>query len=212
MYNLSDIIRFKQKRALSLPSSSIAYRYISQIEKPLLGGEFIGKRGPPVDFDLLSAIVADVKAEPVPKDYFSIHLRLGDRAGRILVQSYINLIKKHELDSKYKGATLFWGIHNGKGVKKSTEYIDNLTRAIKRLGLKVSIRSGEVDKDLKSLAESPCLILSVGGFSWLAGSLNPHHVIWDHQAPPRFPWVDRSRPNTHRRLNQLRLGYNYQKE
>ena len=124
MYNLADIIRFKQKRALSLPSSSIAYRYISQIEKPLLGRQFIGKRGPPVDFDLLSAIVADVKAEPVPKDYFSIHLRLGDRVGRILVQSYINLIKKHELDSKYKGVTLFWGIHNNKNVKKSTEYIE----------------------------------------------------------------------------------------
>jgi hypothetical protein len=193
MYNLSDKIRYHLQSTLELcDSSTIAYQYINRLnfEDLNMGTWRDFYKGdnsltlPNINFSLLRGIV-DEKKVPIPKNNaFAIHLRLGDKIRDPVISNFktllSELIKKHELNLKYKLCRVYYGNHNNTNHKESLEFIESLKNFLKeKFFIDLKFVSNEPDIDFCNLCNEPCLIPTTGGFSWLSASINPNNVIWD---------------------------------
>lgn len=222
IYNLADIIRFHHKKALNFDKETIAYQYISQINKSDLFGEDDIKsknfRCPDINFNLLCEIVKSKNTRKLKKEEFVMHVRAGDCIGLHKSKNrsfrdfpepkrFIEIIKKHNLDKEYDKCILVTGNHNNQSILDSNIYIKNLKSTIEDLNLNCEIESNTADEDFALLATAKCFLVGFRGFSWLAASINPNRTIWDVQDPPHFPWLANPRFR-----NQLINGYHFYKK
>lgn len=189
MYNLADKIRYQFKASLKhCDKSSIAYKYLSSLSKEDLNDGWYSSLGnqpmPKIDYQLLRKIVDEITKNKPSKEGFGIHLRLGD----VFMNNFstydktqiCDIIAINKLYEKYSFVRLYYGNHNNRYHEESQGFIDRLSREIKkRFRLDVKLISNSADKDFCDLSNEQCLILTRGGFSMLAGSINPNMVIWD---------------------------------
>lgn len=193
IYNLADKIKYHSRSTLELcDSSTIAYQYINRLNSEDLNTGtwkdfYQGDKPvalPDINFSLLRRIV-DEKKVPTPEDKaFAIHLRLGDKIGDPVIKNFKTLLRKlinqYKLNLKYNLCRVYYGNHNNSNHKEGLEFIDSLKTFLqKNFYIDLKLISNEVDIDFCNLCNEPCLIPTMGGFSWLSASINPNNVIWD---------------------------------
>lgn len=149
-----------------------------------------------VDFDCLHKIVQEKTKnnEQASDDVLSIHVRLGDLLNRALkhtvpdVNQYENIIKRLVAEHGIVKCDIYYGNHRKICEDESQQYIQELIKIVKKLGLECEFISRSVDDDFCSLATSKHYLPSIRGFSWLSASINPNNVIWDITTDKDFAW------------------------
>lgn len=191
IYNLGDKIKYHLQSTLELcDSSTIAYQYISQLNKCQLNSGnwkdfYKGQNSlplPDIDYKLLRKVVDNTKSQKPRANAFAVHLRLGDKIKNGL--DYKNLlfqcIDKYNLDSKYKHCRFYYGTHNNHDVDLSKKIIKDLQASFfNNFHITSELVSNTADSDFCDLSNEICFIPSEGGFSCLSASINPNFVIWD---------------------------------
>lgn len=209
-YNLADIVRFNFKYARRFDINSIGRLYVANSGLPKRRPRYPRECPHPINYDLLQSIVLDRQQDKF--DGLAIHCRLGDVVSLSpSVSDFVTIIKKYNLNKKYKKCKLFYGIHHlGKASEDdSLLFLDNFKSEVKKLGMECNVESNDADDDFVSISTASCFIPSILGFSWLAATINPNNVIWDIQNPPKFPWLEQYCRNRGYH-NQLIDGYKNQ--
>jgi hypothetical protein len=230
MYNIADLIRFNLKRGKDFKEESIVCKYLNQIEQPLYEGKQPGApsrapwmpaKAPKINFKLLYDIVNQRKIQPMNEDCFVVHVRAGDIMHQMdrffKPEMYSDIIKKYNLDKRFKRCMIVTGNHlSGEvaKVKESSEYINKLQKEIEKSSIVCELISGDVDDDFAILATAKCYVAGFRGFAWLAASINPNEVIWDIQNPPEFPWLTNWAYDSHRKdyISQLIEGWEFHRQ
>lgn len=189
MYNLADKIRFHFKSTLRLcDSQSIAFQYINSLEPhELHDGDYTEyyeqhKPLPSINYSLLRSIVDKTEVLENQEPAFAIHLRLGDKLiNKLDISNLLSqIISKHHLNQKYNLCRIYYGFHNSINVEESLDFIKIFKKYIaSNFSCNVKLISNDADSDFCGLSNETCMIPTQGGFSWLAGSINPNNVIWD---------------------------------
>jgi len=224
MYNLGDMIRFKQIHGLNLNlKGTIGYEYLVKqgppyyilphkkrffkgwhkqlseqypnISNPLKCAKTFEVDPCEIDYKCLLDIVKKRCSRIADEDTFAIHIRVFDainQKGTPDLDTFIKIIKKYNLHTRFKNCLLFYGNHKSfiktDLIDKSNNYLETLKNKIEELNLTCKFVSRGVDEDFISLATAKCYVAGYKGFGFLAASINPNEVIWDIQNPPKFPW------------------------
>ena len=214
VYNLADIVRFKDKCGLEY-KNSIAYEYLLRQGPPYHYKSYNIEK---IDFQCLQEIVKKRCTQNVDEKTFAIHVRAFDAIDKVPdVDVFLKIIKKYKVNTRFKNCFLFYGNHKktlpNHLHKKSINYLKELKNKIEELNLTCKLVSKSADEDFISLAMAKCYIAGYRGFGWLAASINPNEVIWDIQQPPVFPWLPEKRGRLLPQLrNSLLEGYEFHKK
>lgn len=220
MYNLCDLIKYKKRRGLNF-KGSIAHEYLIKQGEPFYGHE---RELQEIDFAFLQSITRKRVKMQFGDDAFVIHARLFDGFNNNTPEwdVFIKIIKKYELNIKFKKCIVFYGNHKNNIddslIKKSEWYLKKLKDEIEKLNLTCELSGSSeypgplgferTDEDFAALSNAKCYIAGYRGFGWLSASINPNEVIWDIQNPPNFTWLH----GRWREVDYLMKGYNFQKQ
>ena len=136
VYNLADIVRWNYCCYMDTWSSdSIARQYHNKSQAPK--NQYDKTNNPIVDFNCLSDIVESKNIFEHDDNVLSIHVRLGDLFNTLQktipkIHSYLDIIKKYNLNESCDKCHLFFGNHLNENKTQSEEYINKLSSLFKK--------------------------------------------------------------------------------